>query len=398
MPDGDATFANRLYGQLATKPGNLFFSPASIRIALAMTYAGARGDTAADMQRALALAAGGEAHTAFATLLASWDKLAHPANENMAARAAADPEMQRYYEAELERKKIVLHVVNRLWAQRGYKFRDEFLKLLRDDYHAPLAELDFRHDAEAGRVTINKWVSDNTEHKIRELIARGLITDGTRLVLTNAVYFKAHWAEQFEKSATQEQPFFLDGKKQVRAPFMHQMHYFKLASFDGGQLLEMPYGDGDLVMDVVLPTARDGLPKVEKKLDTVLAMLPSLKSGGRVDVWLPRFKTSSSFSLSDALGAIGMARAFKYPDADFSGMDGGHELYISNVVHQAFVDVDENGTEAAAATAVLMAAGSAPPRDEPTPFRADHPFLFLIRDTRSGAILFLGRLADPSAK
>jgi serine protease inhibitor len=394
MTDGDATFAAHLYDQLRGHAGNLFFSPASIRIALAMAWAGARADTATEMQHALVLPAPKEAHAQFAALLRGWDALAHPSDNS--AAAARDPQMQKYYEEQLERRRIVLRVVNRLWAQSGYKLRDDFLALLRDSYRAPAGLLDFHKSPEPSRAAINKWVSVETEKKIPELIARGLITADTRLVLTNAVYFKAHWQEPFEKSATRDEPFFADGGKKVTVPLMHNVHYFSLAAFDGGQMLELPYASGELVMDVVLPAKQDGLGRVEKQFagGALRGWLAALKPM-RVDVTLPRFKTSSSFSLSETLGALGMKKAFSYPGADFSGMDDGHDLFISAVVHQAVVDVDEHGTEAAAATAVMMAAGAAPPTEPPALFRADHPFLFLIRDTKSGVVLFVGRLVAP---
>ncbi|OLD47143.1 MAG: hypothetical protein AUI48_05005 [Chloroflexi bacterium 13_1_40CM_2_68_14] len=394
MLGADSTFAAHLYGQLSLRSGNLFCSPAIIRLALAMAYAGARGDTASEMQRVLAL--GPEGHTAFTKLLRGWEKLAHPDDPCVAERAAADPAMQKYYEDELDRRRIVLRVVNRLWAQSGYRFRDEFLALLRDQYLAPLAEFDFHRDPEAGRAQINKQVSAETEQKITELIARGLITEDTRLVLTNAVYFKAQWREQFRLSATCEEPFFAEGKREVRVPLMRQIGTYQLGTFAGGQLLELPYASGELVMDVVLPAERDGLPEIERQFagGGLRGWLDVLKTA-RVDVTLPRFKTSSSFELAEAIGRLGMAKAFRYRDADFSGMDGTRELFISAVAHQALVDVDEHSTEAAAATALGLMLGRAPSAKAPVPFRADHPFLFLIRDTTSAAILFLGRLVNP---
>ncbi len=315
-----------------------------------MAYAGARGDTAAEMQKALALRAGDAAHVAFAELLADWDRLAHPPPN---APPTSDRQMQKYYEQELEQRRIVLRVANRLWAQAGRNYRDAFLKLLRDDYGAPLAELDFARDAEKARVTINNWVANATEQKIKELIALGLVKTDTKLVLTNAIYFKAHWTKKFDEAATHEAAFFVAAGRERKASLMRREGSYLLAKLDGAMLLELPYGGGRLAMDVVLPNARDGLARVEEAYakEGHGAWVKALALA-HVDVMLPRFRISSSFELGETLGALGMPKAFKYPVADFSGMDGTRELFIGGVVHQASVDVDENGTEAAAATAV----------------------------------------------
>jgi serpin B len=393
MSDGDASFAAALHGKLRAKSGNLFYSPASVRIAMAMAAAGARGDTAAQMHKALALPAGDAAHVALGKQLADWAALATPP---LPTTPATDPQMQKWQEEELEHKRVVLRVVNRLWAQAGHKFREEFLELLRDDYRAPLGTVDFKKDA--ARVAINKWVADATEQKIKELIANPIPAD-TKLVITNAVYFKAHWAEEFSTSMTQQQPFFTAGGKEVRVPLMRRVDHLQLGRADGATMAELPYGEGRLVMDVLLPDAKDGLAQVEDAYAKggLKKWIGALASA-RVDAMLPRFRTSSSFELAEALPALGMPLAFKYPGADFSAIDDTHELFIGSVIHQAFVDVDEHGTEAAAATAVMMRAGAAPPSEKPIVFRADHPFLFFIREPASNAILFAGRLADPSKK
>ncbi len=393
MSDQDAAFAAALHGKLRTHAGNLFYSPASVRIAMAMAAAGARGATATEMHQALSLPAGDAAHAAIGKQLAAWAALANPP---LPSTPASDPQMQKWQEEELEHKRIVLRVVNRLWAQAGHAFRAEFLKLLRDDYRAPLGSVDFRHDA--ARVAINQWVAESTEQKIKELLKSPIPTD-TKLVITNAVYFKAHWTDEFGAAATREQPFFAGGGKQVKVPLMQRTGYVALARLDGAMMAELPYGDGRLAMDVVLPNARDGLARVEDAYAKgAFGAWVAALSSTRVQLSLPRFRTSSSFELAEPLRALGMARAFQLPDADFSGIDGTHELFIGSVVHEAFVDVDEHGTEAAAATAVMMRAGAAMPTDKPVVFRADHPFLFFIRDTQSGALLFAGRLADPSAR
>ncbi|MEZ0310604.1 MAG: serpin family protein [Myxococcota bacterium] len=387
-------FTARLHGELMTKKGNLFYSPTSIRMAMAMAQAGAVGETADEMKKVLGL--GDDPAAGIAKLRADWKALADPQMPSWATQSN-DPQTQKYAEAELERRRIVLRVVNRLWGQKGRTFNEAFLTNLTDRYGAPLETLDFKSAVEPSRVAINKWVSDQTEKKIEELIPAGTIPADTKLVITNAVYFKGQWSKQFETQATRPEAFHApDGSKQV--PMMHQLDRFRVARIDNGLMLEMPYGEGALAMDIVLPTARDGLAEVEKRFaagafDGWLARLEHR----RVDVAMPSFKTKVSLELAKVLEAMGMKRAFKYPDADFSGMDGTHELFISKVMHQAFVAVDEKGTEAAAATAVMMEAGAARPTDEPVKFRADHPFMVVIRDTRNGEALFVGRILDPKS-
>lgn len=393
MSDQEAAFAAALHAKLRAQAGNLFYSPASVRIAMAMAAAGARGATATELHHGLSLPPGDAANTALGDELASWAALATPPQPST---RAADPQLQKWQQQELEHKRVVLRVVNRLWAQAGHQFRQEFLQILRDDYRAPLGTVDFRHDA--ARVAINQWVSDATEHKIKELLKNAIAPD-TKLVITNAVYFKAHWTDEFNASLTKDEPFFAAGGKQPKVPLMRRTGYLHLARLDGAMMAELPYGEGRLVMDIVLPDARDGLARVEDAYAKgAFATWAARLAPARVELVMPRFRTSSSFELAEALGGMGMARAFKYPDADFSGIDGTHDLFIGRVVHQAFVDVDEHGTEAAAATAIEMRAGAAMPTEPPVVFRADHPFLFFIRDTKTGTVLFAGRLADPSAR
>ncbi len=396
---GDATFATSLYQRLARQPGNLFFSPASVRMALGMTYAGARGDTASEMRRALALPPGKEAHDLFAAQLKRWDILANPVDAQPQGNLANDPEMRGYYADQLERRRVTLRIVNRIWSQSGHPLSFEFLSLLAEAYRAPPAQLDFKTRAEPSRVAINEWVSENTATKIPELIARDLISADTRLVLTNAIYFKARWSQQFRKEATREQPFFVSATEKVPVPMMRQVHHFHLGTFRDGQVLELSYGGGDLSMVIVLPSKVDGLPAIEAQLaDGALPEWLGSMKGVSADVSLPRFKVSTAFLLAEVLKGLGMGKPFTWPGADFSGIDGTKELVISEVVHQALVEVDELGTEAAAATAVVAMLTKSTPREEkPVVFRADRPFLFLIREVKSGVLLFVGRLVRPGA-
>ena len=380
LAQGERSFAERLYTKLASEPGNLFFSPTSVRLALGMTYAGARNTTARQMAATLSFGDNPQLlHDAHASLLGEWQTAAHSAN----------PE-------------FTLRVANRLWGQTGRAFRPDFLQLVQTRYGAPLQPLDFLHDVEGSRVTINRWVAERTEEKIPELLARGILTPGTPLVLTNAVYFKANWTQAFPAAATSPQPFQLAPQRTVTVPMMQLTAKLRYAQVDAAQVLELPYGAADaegetrLSMTVLLPDDRAGLPQLEKALaGGRLADFLSAPQPAKVQVFLPRFQARSAFKLGQTLTALGMPEAFDSKQADFSGMAALHELYIGEVIHQAYVAVDEKGTEAAAATAVVMAPGGAPPAP-PQTFRADHPFLFVIRDRRRGNILFMGRIADPT--
>jgi serpin B len=369
---GNNAFALDLYAKLRSQEGNLFFSPYSISTALAMTRAGARGETAAAMDKTLHF-----------TL---------PPDRQDAAFAALIREASQAHGCRLS-------VANALWGQKGAGFTPDFLNRTRDYYGAGLHEVDFRTDAEQARRAINDWVARQTRDKIKELIGPDMLGPDSRLVLTDAIYFKGDWASKFPKDLTRDEPFHLDARRQKSAPLMHHTDQFSYFDADGLQALEMPYVGKDLSMVVLLPKKVDGLAELEagltaEKLDGLLHGL----AGREVVVTFPKFKAESSMELSDVLSGMGMAPAFS-DGADFSGMNGGREpLKISDVTHKATIDTNEEGTEAAAATAVNVTLAAAPQHFEiPKPeFRADHPFLFLIRDTRSGSVLFLGRLADPA--
>ena len=375
VAEGCNRFAFDLYGRLKGGEGNLFLSPYSISTALAMTYAGARGETAEQMAEVLRLPASGEAvHGAYGAL---------QSDLNAAGEGGA----------------FELVVANRLWGQKGYAFLPDFLALLEARYGAGLEQLDFARATEAARKTINSWIEKQTRDKIKELLKPGVLDAMTRLVLTNAIYFKGKWAEEFDKKLTRDEDFFPAPEKKVTAPLMHRTAKFGYFEGDGLQALELPYQGDRLAMVVLLPKrnvppgAKDGLAALEASLsaEKVADWLGKLHRR-EVRVALPRFKTTAEFSLRDTLVAMGMTDAFGR--ADFSGMTGTRDLFISAVIHKAFVDVNEEGTEAAAATAVVIRplnGGGSPPA-----FRADHPFLFLIRDTKTGAILFLGRILDPT--
>jgi serpin B len=370
---GNNAFAVKLYSQLRTQSGNLFFSPESISTALAMTYAGARGDTASEMAKTLHFTLPPERlHPAMGALLSDLNA-AHDGYQ--------------------------LHVADALWAQQGYTFLDDFLKVTRSDYGAGFNQVDFKGATEAARLTINKWIEQKTENKISNLLQPGALKPATRLVLTNAIYFKGDWETPFKKAWTEDDDFHVSRKQTVKAPLMNRTDSFNY--FDGGtfQALEIPYQSGELSMIVFLPNDTGGLPALEQSLNAsnMQQWLGQLQSVPKVILTLPKFKMTWQFELSDTLGAMGMPQAFG-TQADFSGMTGGRDFFISAVIHKAYVDVNEEGTEAAAATATEMVemAMQRPDRPQPIVFRADHPFIFLIRDNRSGGILFMGRVIDPT--
>lgn len=369
---GNTAFALDLYQRLKDQPGNLFFSPYSISSALAMTYAGARGQTESEMAKTLHFSPPqGDLHAAFSTLAAQLDEVQG-------------------------KGRVALTVANSLWCQQSYHFADAFLNLTRRQYRAETRLVDFKNAAEAARGEINTWVERKTNEKIKDLIGPGMLTPLTRLVLCNAVYFKGKWALQFDPKRTEPVPFFTSPDKSLPVPMMWQESSFKMADAGDVSLLELPYAGDDLSMIVLLPKAVDGLPALERKLgaDSLGKWMAELGQArtDKLFVWLPRFKTTCRFGLAKTLAAMGMPSAFSGA-ADFSGMTGTHDLFISDVVHKAFVEVNEEGTEAAAATGVVMTLGMV---SRPRIFKADHPFLFLIRENHTGSILFLGRITDPT--
>ena len=373
LTTGNNAFAVDLYGQLRAQPGNLFFSPSSISTAFGMAYAGANGDTATQM-----------ATTLHFTLPPA---RLHPA---MGALLTALNATHADYQ---------LRVANALWVEKNQKFLSSYLKLTKKNYGAGFRPVDFVGDADKVRLTINDWVAQQTENKIENLLQPGSVTSDTRLIITNAIYFKGTWQTQFQKSSTQNEDFHLTAAQSVTAPLMHisgGYSYFNGGSF---QVLDIPYKSGDLSMVVVLPNDIEGLAALEQQLsaDNLAAWIGKMQYTRKVNLTLPKFTLTQQFILNDTLSAMGMRAAFSPQAADFSGMTGNHAFWISDVIHKAFVDVDEEGTEAAAATAIGIRAMAMPM--EPAPpveFRCDHPFLFLIRDTRSGAILFIGRVTDPT--
>jgi serpin B len=285
---------------------------------------------------------------------------------------------------------------NSLWCQHGFEIRAEYTQLLAKSYGASMRVVDFYNRPDAARKVINSWVARVTRNLIPELIRPGMLTKETTLVLANAILFKAKWSHEFRPEATRPDDFHVAPGKTVRVPTMHQGEELAFAETDDVQVVQMPYRGGDFAMVVVLPKRSDGLDAIEKALTTADLDAWEAKSERRdVILWLPKFRSEASLDLARPLAALGMKAAFA-PSADFSGIAEGVPLWISSVIHQAVVKVDEEGTEAAAATAVV-AVGSAAPleRKPPVEFKADHPFLYAIRDAKTGAILFLGHVVDP---
>jgi len=385
-------FAFDLHSKLAGAPGNLFFSPSSISMALAMTLAGASEDTAEEIAELL-----------HATL---------PEN--------------RFHEGFWELRNatktggVELKLANRLWGQTGYSFLPEFLEATERCYGARFAEVDFRNAVEEARLQINAWVEEQTAGKIKDLIPVGMLHPLTRLVLTNAIYFKGTWEYEFDETDTSEAPFWTAPGIAHPVQMMHQTEYLRYGEFNGLQVLEMPYretqvefrstqaGQGeaveiadsgsDLVMCILLPRRIDGIQEIESQLTTATFREWTTLRTCEVDASIPKFRIESKFLLNGTLELLGMRQAFSVEEADFSRMSDDPEgLFIAAAIHQAFVDVNEKGTEAAAATAVAMAAGCAEP-EQPKVFRADHPFLFLIRDRATRLIHFFGRVVNPECK
>ncbi len=364
-------FALDLYLEYKSEEGNIFFSPYSISTALAMTYEGAKGQTAEEMQSVFYF----------------------PKDDTIRRSGYAN----LYNEINKKDKKYKLHTANALWAQKDYPFLEEYFKIVEEYYKGKVTNLDFEKDPESARATINNWVEDQTNNKIKNLIPSGLLNTLTRLVLTNAIYFKGEWVKQFNKDETQEQNFRVSPDDIVKVQMMQRTDdksIFNYSENNKLQILEMPYSGEELSMLILLPKD-DDLKGLENSL-TVKQLSKWRKDlkEQRVNIFLPRFKFETKYFLADTLKEMGMPTAFS-PAADFSGMTGKKDLFISQVIHQAFVEVNEEGTEAAAATAVIMEKGLSVSH-RMSVFKADHPFIFLIQEKATGNILFFGRVTNPS--
>jgi serpin B len=379
--EGNNEFALAMFGALGPGRANLVFSPFSIRTVLAMTQLGARGAACAQMAAALRTSPTGEPADLFLAAVAPAPRAAGQGERGMAA-------------------------ANSVWCQDGMPLLPEFVAGLNRLYAARLQMADFRRHPDAVEVAINRWVEEETWQRIRDLIPPGSLAPDSRLVLVNAVWFRRMWASQFRHSATREDRFYLEDGGTVAAPLMHRQGPASYTRGPDWQAVMLEYQASNLSMLVVLPDARDGLPGLEQRLSPDL--LDALTAGMRpreVDVWLPRFTIEwGTADMKPPLQSLGMTIPFDPSRADFSGINGyappqDEALFISALLHKAVIDVNEDGTEAAAATASVLTLGcsQAAFEDEPVPvFRADHPFLFAIVHPRSGGIVFLGRVADPT--
>lgn len=355
-------FAIDFYDNIASEEGNVFFSPFSLETALAMTYEGAKGQTATEMQAVL-----------------------HIPSDDTSRRAGFAGLMNDINSGSDDYK---LSTANALWAEYDFTFLDDYFQVVDEYYLGKVTNLDYVNDPEGSRRTINTWVEEQTNNKIKDLIPPGLINDMTRLVLTNAIYFKGTWVTQFEESDTHDADFHVSDSETSTVKMMYQKNEFKYKNNGDLELLEMPYEGDELSMVIVLP--KDDL----EDIDLMSLSLNSLRqeaSEKELNVYIPRFKFETKYMLKPTLQDMGMPTAFSR-SADFSGMTGKDDLMIDEVIHQAFVEVNEEGTEAAAATAVIMIEKAAAPS---TMFRADHPFIFFIM--KDDAILFMGRVSNPVA-
>ncbi|MBN1857953.1 serpin family protein [Candidatus Bipolaricaulota bacterium] len=355
---------------------NLFFSPHSISTALAMAYAGARGTTQLQMKDALRWSLGQDLlHSAFNAL-------------DLVLESRAQPE------SPYEGNAFQLHIVNAVWGQVGYPFQSPFLDVLAVHYGAGIRLLDFISEPEIARGKINDWVWRQTQERINDLLPQGAVNTDTRLVLTNAVYFNAPWLRPFDETLTEPESFTTRSGTETTVPMMHQTALFGYAEWDGGRAVELLYNGATLSMVILLPDPGKFDAFEPSLVQEIYAGIVSRMETRQVHLSLPRFAYSTHLSLVPPLVALGMNAAFSPGEADFSGIDGSRSLFISDVIHEAFVSVNEAGTEAAAATAVLFERTSVP--GPPVTVTVNRPFLFVIQDLPTGEILFVGRVVDPS--
>ena len=368
LVNGNNQTAIDLYGKLSHKnKENIFFSPFSISTAFGMTFAGARGKTENEMAKVLHF-----------TLP---QKKLHPAFSILIEKINAKNKLYK------------LNIANALWGQKDYNFLKEFKKLIYKYYSGGFYEVNFKTDTEGARKKINTWVEEKTNRKIKELISKRDINDLTRLVLTNAIYFKGKWASKFDEKNTKPAPFYTSSDKKIEISMMYREDNYPYYGNENLQVLELPYVGDDLSMVVFLPAEKSGLSGLEKELTLKkLELWISKMYKRKVRVYFPRFKAKTKYYLVEILSSMGMSDTFSNK-ADLSGMTGHKELKISKVIHQAYIDVNEEGTEASASTAIVMTR-KALPRPSPV-FKANHPFLFLIVHKKTKSILFMGRIINP---
>ncbi|MCL4876696.1 MAG: serpin family protein [Anaerolineae bacterium] len=381
--EGNNAFAFDLYQAVRGETGNLIFSPFSISQALAMTYGGARGETESQMAATLHFTLPqDQLHPAFGGLTDSF---------NERAQSPIDPES--------EGQRLQLNIANALWGQQGFPFRQDYLDLMNANYEAGLQQVDFAADPEGARQQVNQWVADQTEDRIQNIVPENAFNALTRLVLANAIYFNASWFEPFDEADTQDDVFYLLDGSTVTVPMMTQEEGYRYFAGEGYQVAEIPYFGGDMAMLIFLPDSGNFEAfEAQFSQETFNTAVAGLVYGSDVRLTLPRFETEFSLSLADILIEMGMPAAFDPNSADFSGMADliDERLFISDVLHKAFIKVDESGTEAAAATVVIMETAMMPMPEEAIDFRVDRPFVYVIYDNLTGSILFMGRVLNPA--
>jgi len=363
-------FAIFLYSHYKSEEGNIFFSPFSISTAMAMVYEGAEGKTANEIKSVFGFSKyDNSRRSQYAKLLSEINK---------------------------KNKEYTLKTANALWAEQNFHFLDEYLKTVEEYYGGKTTNLDFKNESNESRLIINNWVEEKTNNKIKDLFPKGTINKSTRLVLTNAIYFNAKWLIQLDAQKTNDEYFRVNPDKSIKVPMMQltsQKSTFNYTVNENLQILEMPYVGEDLSMLILLPLD-DNIEALENSftIKKLSKWKKNLKKR-RVNIYIPKFKIETKYFLSETLSYMGMPTAFT-DLADFSGMTGKKDLIIDKVIHQAFIEVNEEGTEAAAATGVsIIRKTSIPP---PTPiFKADHPFIFIIQQIKTGNILFMGRVNNP---
>jgi serpin B len=375
LTDDNNTFALDLYQSLRARDGNLIYSPYSISLALAMTYAGARGETESQMAQTMHFL---------------------PQNKLHSALNALDLELAKRGEAGSKAETpLQLDIANAVWAEQTFAFLKDYLDGIAQNYGAGIQLADFIHEHEAIRKEINGWVSNKTNDKIQDLIPEGVLDPSTKMVLVNAIYFKADWMYQFDPNDTNDAPFHLLNGSDVQVKMMSQgLFGIPYVQGSGYQAVELPYQGETAAMDIIVPD-EGNFREFESTLDSqkLNEIVSSMQPSDGLELGLAKFSFSTDFDLKERLTVMGMSDAFDPDRADFSGMTGGRDLYIDTVLHKAFVAVDEKGTEAAAATAVIMAPTSAMLPD--VTLTIDRPFIFVIRDLPSGQLLFVGRVLNP---
>lgn len=381
---GINTFGLELHQRLAKEGGNIVASPWSIQSALAMTYAGAAGQTQKEMAATLHFGEDEKAlHAKFAAIAEDLS--------NLVKNSTKMVEQSKQHGG--SRTPLEITTANRLFGQGDVSFEKPFLDLLNKTYAAPLETMDFKAAPDPSRIKINDWIAEQTKDRIKDLIPQGAISSDTRLVLANAIYLKAAWQSEFHKE--NDAPFFVDGKEAVKVPGVVNQRQYGYLKIPGGAIVSVPYADQGLQFLIMVPDEKEGLAGMETTLTADLLQQATNAAQREIILRFPKFKlTPASIALAGHLTAMGMPSAFSEGTADFSRM-ASEELQISEVVHKGFIAVDEYGTEAAAATAVMMRATGMSEPEKPLEVRVDRPFAFAIQHTKSGACLFLGRVTDP---